>query len=60
MKTTDLLLKRRRDIEGLLHRLVDSGEGDKRALLEGSAGMAVAHATIEQGLLYPAKRGATG
>jgi len=60
MKTTGLSSKHHRGIEGLLHRLVDPGGGDKRALLEEPAGTVAAHTTIEQGPLDPAMLRAAG
>ena len=60
MKSTESSSKHHHDSEGLLHRLVDPGGGDKRALLAGPAGIAVAHTTIEQGPLYPALLSAAG
>jgi hemerythrin-like domain-containing protein len=58
MKATELLQKHHRDIEALLQRLHDAGQGDERAIRQELAAILVAHTVIEQESFYPALRDA--
>lgn len=53
MKATELLEKQHRKVEGLFEK-IESGKGDKRALVQELAQNLVAHMVIEQEIFYPA------